>query len=204
MVLAVLGCARPPSSATTEPAGPTRLPILDPAYGSHPEHLDALEIGARLDALELPLADGGNFELANANPAGPVMFVWIGGAEHEALVSWVRALDAALAQLDERGVTLLFVRPLDAEASLRWAVDLGLRSAVAGDPDGELAAHLDLIDPPTTIDFALLIVSIDGQVAYRKLGGRHPELDELLAVIDGEAQGLRCCPGACVGPPCER
>jgi peroxiredoxin len=199
-----LACARIPTTASTEPSGPTRLPILDPAYGHHPEHTDALALGDRLDALELPLADGGTFELANANAAGPVLLVWIGGAEHESLGAWVSTLDQALPQLDDRGATLVFVRPLDAEASLRWAVDLGLRSAVAGDPDGELAAKLDLLDPPTTIDFALVIVAADGTVAYRKLGGRRPELEELLAVLDGDAQGLRCCPGACVGTPCER
>lgn len=204
-LLATLACTRPPTTATTEPAGPTRLPILDPAYGSHPEHGDALMLGTRVDALTLPLADGGSFELADANAAGPVLLVWIGGAEHEVLGNWVRTLDAALPQLDERGATLVFVRPLEAEASLRWAVDLGLRSAVAADPDGELAGLLDLLDPaPTTIDFALVIIGADGLVAYRKLGGRRPELDELLAVLDGEAEGLRCCPGACVGSPCER
>jgi peroxiredoxin len=204
LALAMLACTRPPTTASTEPSGPTRLPILDPAYGSHPDHADALALGDRLDALSLPLADGGTFELANASAAGPVVLVWIGGAEHELLGAWVGALDAALPQLDERGVTLVFVRPLEAEASLRWAVDLGLRSAVAADPDAELAAKLDLLDPPTTIDFALVIVTPDGLVAYRKLGARRPELEELLAVIDGEAAGLRCCPGACVGPPCER
>lgn len=199
-----LACARPPTAATTEPAGPTRLPIRDPAYGHHPDHPDALSLGARLDALSLPLADGGTFELANANAAGPVMLVWIGGAEHETLVTWVRTLDQSLPQFDDRSATLLFIRPLDADASLRWAVELGLRSSVAADPDGELAALLDLLDPPTTLDFALLILSPDGTIAYRKLGGRRPELDELLAVLDGEADGLRCCPGACVGSPCER
>ena len=199
-----LACARPPTRASTEPAGPTRLPILDPAYGTHLEHPDAIALGDRIDALELPLADGGTFELADANAAGPIVFVWIGGAEHEGLSAWVRELDAALPQLDERGVTLLFVRPLEAESSLRWAVDLGLRGAVAGDPESALAARLDLVEPPTIIDFAIVILDGDGLVAYRKLGGRRPDFDELLAVLDGEAEGLRCCPGACVGEPCER
>lgn len=197
----VLACARPPTS--TPPAAPTRLPILDPDYGTHPDHPNALALRTRLDALTLPLADGGSFELADANAAGPVVLAWIGGAEHETLVTWVRTLDAALPQLDERGATLVFVRPLDAEASLRWAVELGLRSAVAADAEAELAAKLDLADPPT-LDFAVVIVGRDGLVAYRKLGGRRPELDELLAVLDGAADRLRCCPGACVGPPCER
>jgi peroxiredoxin len=206
-LLATLACTHPPTTASTEPSGPTRLPILDPEYGSHPEHADALALGTRVDTLSLPLADGGTFELANANAAGAVLLVWIGGAEHEVLGAWVQSLDAALPQLDERGATLIFVRPLDAESSLRWAVDLGLRSAVAADPEAELAAMLDLVKragPPTTLDFALVIIGADGLVAYRKLGGRRPELDELLAVLDGEGEGLRCCPGACVGPPCER
>jgi peroxiredoxin len=203
-LLSTLACTHPPTTASTEPSGPTRLPILDPAYGTHPEHTDALALGTHIDNLSLPLADGGTFELANANAAGPVLLVWIGGAEHEVLGAWVASLDAALPQLDDRGATLLFVRPLDAEGSLRWAVDLGLRSAVAADPEAELAAMLDLLDPPTTLDFALVIIGADGLVAYRKLGGRRPELDELLAVLDGEGEGLRCCPGACVGSACER
>jgi peroxiredoxin len=206
-LIATLACARVPTTASAEPDGPTRLPILDPAYGQHPEHPDAIAVGASLGPLTLPLADGGGFELANANAAGPVLLVWVGGAEHESLVGWVSALDAALPQLDERGATLLFIRPLEAEASLRWAVDLGLRSAVAADPEGELAGLLDLPEaqePSTTLDFALVIVATDGSVAYRKLGGRRPELDELLAVLDGEAASLRCCPAACVGSPCER
>jgi peroxiredoxin len=206
LALALLACARIPTTASTDP-DPTRLPILDPAYGQHPEHADALALGSRLDALSLPLADGDTFELANANAAGPVVLVWIGGAEHESLVTWVRALDQSLPQFDDRGATLLFIRPLDAKASLRWAVELGLRGAVAADPAGELATLLDLDEPDgpaTTIDFAIVILAPDGTVAYRKLGERRPELDELLAVLDGDAQGLRCCPGACVGSPCER
>jgi hypothetical protein len=182
--------------------------ILDPAYGGDPEHPEAIAIGERLAALSLPLADGGSFELEHALRAGPVALVWIGGAEHEGLTAWARSLDAALPDLDARAATLVFVRPVDADAALRWAVDLGLRSAVAGDPEAELAARLDLLDDAGAlagdVDFAALVLAPDGTVAYRKLGGRRPALDELLAVLDGEADGLRCCPGACVGDPCAR
>jgi peroxiredoxin len=199
-------CQRPAPSVAPEP-GPTRLAILDPAYGAHPDHEGAIAPGDRLDALSLPLADGGQFELADAVAAGPVLLVWFGGAEHEGLTSWARALDRELAQLEARAATLVFVRPLEAEAALRWAAEIPLQTTVAGDPDGELAAILDLISTPEapapTLDFAVVVLSRSGTVAYRKLGGRRPELAELLAVLDGEAQALRCCPGACVGEPCE-
>jgi peroxiredoxin len=202
MLAGALACQRLPTSASPD-AGPTRLAILDPAYGAHPDHPEALAPGDRLASLSLPLADGGTFELADARAAGPVVIAWVGGAEHESLSAWVRELDHAIVQLDERGATLVFVRPLGPEAALRWAIDLGLQTTVTGDPDGELGAVFDLGVDATALDFALLVLSEDGRVVYRKLGGRRPELAELLAVLDGEAEALRCCPGACVGAACE-
>lgn len=203
LAISTLACVRPPSGAI-EP-GPTRMAILDPAYGAHPDHPHALMLDQRVEALALPLADGGEFVLDDARRAGPVVLAWIGGAEHESLTAWVRQLDAGLRELDARAATLVFVRPLAVEPSLRWAEELGLRAAVAADPVGAFAVQLDLVGPdrpPPTIDFAVLIVDGDGEVAYRKLGGRRPEIDELLAVLDGEADNLRCCPGACVGAAC--
>ena len=200
-----LACQRPPTSAAPEP-GPTRLAILDPDYGAHPAHAHALAPGDHVDALSLPLADGGSFELSNAVAAGPVLLVWLGGAEHEGTTSWARGLDRELAQLEARGATLVFVRPLEAAAALRWADDIPLQTTVAGDPNSDLAALLDLISTPESpapeLDFAVIILTPASGVAYRKLGGRRPELAELLAVLDGEAQTLRCCPGVCVGAPC--
>ncbi|PRP95674.1 AhpC/TSA family protein [Enhygromyxa salina] len=207
-LLLVLGqaCQRPPTVATVEP-GPTRLPILTPEYGAHPDHPAALGPGDRLAALSLPLADGGQFELANARGAGPVILAWIGGAEHEALTTWARSLDRGLAELDGRGATLVFVRPLGAEAALRWAVEVGLQTSVAGDPEAELLGALELVGADEAVepelDFAVVVIGPDGAVAYRKFGGRRPELDELLAVLDGAAENLRCCPDVCVGEPCE-
>ena len=197
-----LACAGPP--ATTEAPGPRRLPILRSEYGAHPDHTEALELGAHLDELRLPLADGGGFELDAARGAGAVILAWIGGAEHEGLTAWLRSLDRGIDALDARGATLVFVRPLPAEAALRWAIDLALQTAVAGDPEGELAARLDAIAEPErpALDFAVVIVDRGGQVVYRKLGGRRPELGELLSVLDGDGETLRCCPGACVGDPC--
>jgi peroxiredoxin len=199
-------CHRPLASAAPDP-GPTRLAILDPNYGADPDHTHAIAPGDTLEALSLPLADGGRFELADAAAAGPVLLVWIGGAEHEGLTSWARGLDRELAQLEARAATLVFVRPLEPEPALRWATEIPLQAAVAGDPDGELAQILDLISAPDqpapALDFAVIVLTPATQVAYRKLGGRRPALAELLAVLDGEAQTLRCCPGACVGEPCE-
>jgi hypothetical protein len=197
-----LACARPPARAEP-PAGPTQLPILDPDYGGAAELPAAIAIGDRLTGLSLALADGGPFEIDPALAAGPVILVWIGGAEHEIVSDWVRALDGELAQLDRRAATLVWVRPLAAEASLRWATELRLRTPVVADPHGELAALLGATPAaPLTLDVAVVIV-IDGIVGYRKLGGRRPELAELLAVLDGEAERLRCCPEPCAGEPCQ-
>lgn len=205
LAIMMLACQRPASRASVEPRS-TREPILHGSYGAHPSHPHAIAIGAWLDTLSLPLADGGDFEFAQARGAGPVVFVWIGGAESESLTAWARGLDHSVAALDSRGVTLVFVRPLGLESSLDWASDLGLQSPVATDPLAAFAKLLDLVSEdqrPPSIDFAVLIVEDDGRVAYRKLGGRRPALDELLAVLDHDADDLRCCPAACVGPPCE-
>jgi hypothetical protein len=154
--LAALACVRPPAIAEL-PRGPTRLPILASEYGGSTEHPTAIQPGARMDTLALPLADGGTFELADALVAGPVVLIWIGGAEHEALTRWIVALDRSLAQL-------------------------------------ELSA--------APLEFAVMIVA-EQTLVYRKLGARRPQLDELLAVLDGAAEQLRCCPDACEGAPCQ-
>ena len=208
LVLWAVACRHEPAELDSSPPGPERVAIVDPEYGAHPDYPDALSIGEQLDTLELPLADGGRFELARARAAGPVILVWIGAAEHESLITWLRGLDAALAKLDARGATLVFVRDLEPESALRWAIELSLQTVVAVDPEGVLASHLDLIAEPgdavPALDFALVILDSAGVVRYRKLGARRPQLDELLHVLDGEAGELRCCPAACVGDPCER
>ncbi|MFO7567935.1 MAG: redoxin domain-containing protein [Enhygromyxa sp.] len=197
-----MACARPPTRAST-PAGPTRLAILDPDYGASLEHPAAIRPGARLEALALPLADGGNFELAATQAAGPVVLLWIGGAEHEPLTTWIGDLDHALAQLEQRAATLVLVRPLDPDAALRWATELRLQTPVAADPEGQLARLLDADgEDRAPLEFAVLIVA-EQTLVYRKLGGRRPQLAELLAVLDGEAEGLRCCPEDCRGAPCQ-
>jgi peroxiredoxin len=206
LALSTLACRHPASQPALEP-GPTRLPILADAYGQADAHPGAISIGERLEALQLPLADGGELELQQLRGAGPVVFAWVGGAEHDSLTGWVHALDRSFAAFDERGATLVFVRPLEREPTLRWATELGLQSPVAADAAAAFARVLDLLAddrPAARIDFAVLIVEPDGRVAYRKLGGRRPELTELLAVLDHTAESLRCCPGACVGEPCER
>jgi peroxiredoxin len=197
--LLTVACVRPPSLEEI-PRGPLRLPILSAEYGGSVEHPAAMSPGDRLQTLELPLADGGSFDLADALVAGPVVLIWIGGAEHEALTRWISALDRSLAQLEQRSTTLAFVRPLEPDAALRWATELRLQTPVAGDPDDQLARLLDQDANP--LELAVLIV-IDGTIAYRKLGDRPPQLDELLAVIDGTAEQLRCCPAECEGPPCQ-
>lgn len=193
-----LACVGPPVH-TERPEPATRLPILDPDYGGSRDHPEAIRLGARLDALTLPLADGGAFELADALAAGPVVLCWIGGAEHQSLIGWLRELDRSVAALEQRGATLVLVRPLEPDAALRWAIELQLQTPVAGDPNGDLARLLDADAAP--LELAVLIVA-DRELGYRKLGGRPPELDELLAVLDGEADNLRCCPDACEGAPC--
>jgi hypothetical protein len=95
---------------------------------------------------------------------------------------------------------LAFVRPLEPEAALRWATELRLQTPVVGDPQGQLGRLLDADAAP--LEFAVLLVA-DGKLVYRKLGGRRPQLEELLAVLDGDAESLRCCPSACGHPPCQ-
>jgi peroxiredoxin len=198
VVLAVLGCIRPPAAEV--PGAPTRLPILEPDYGASAEHPAAIRPGDRVAMLELPLADGGTLALADALAAGPVVLIWIGGAEHESLIDWIHELDGSLAQLEQRSATLAFVRPIEPGAALGWATELRLQTPVVSDPEGQLGRMLDIDAAP--LEFAVLLVA-DGQLVYRKLGGRRPQLAELLAVLDGEAERLRCCPTACAEPACE-
>ncbi len=222
-----------PVHATSEaaPVEP-RIGVLDPAYGASAEHGKALAPGEPLlldgpshrsagedgpshrsvgedgpshrSAGEdgLPLAEGGWFAFDEALGAGPVVLVWIGGAEHVALIEWVQALDRSLAQFDARGAALVLVRPLGYERAAAFARELGLRALVSADAEGELVRALRLGDAP--LDFAVVVVEQSGTVVYRKLGGRPPQLDELLAVLDGQADALRCCPSTCGEPACER
>lgn len=201
----MLACVRPQSSVE-QPEGPWRVPITTPDYGAHPSHPDALEIGEVLALGPLPLADGGELKLEEALAAGPVVLVWVGGAEHEELSAWVQRLDGALPELDAMGVSLVFVRPSVPESALRWAVQLRLRSAVACDLDGELAEQLDVLRAPEQgerrADFVVLVLEGEGELGYRKLGGRRPEVEELGAVLEGGAQELMCCPEVCGDEPC--
>lgn len=194
--LAMLGCIRPPAQLEGPAEQPMRLPILAPEYGASAEHPGRFELGDRLETLTLPLADAGSFAIDDAQVAGPVLLIWIGGAEHESLTAWIRTLDHSLAPLEQRGATLVFVRPLEPEAALRWATELRLQTPVASDP----ADQLGLSAAP--LEFTVIIVE-RGTIVYRKLGGRRPALDELLAVLDGAAASLRCCPRECADP-CER
>ena len=181
-----------------------RLSITAPEYGAHASHPDALGLGERLELGPLLLADGGELKLEEALAAGPVVLVWIGGAEHEELSAWALRLDAALPEFDARRASLVFVRPSVPESALCWAVQLRLRSAVACDLDGELAGQLDVLRVPEAgqvrADFVVLVLEGEGQLGYRKIGGRRPELEELRAVLEG--QELACCPGECTGEPC--
>jgi hypothetical protein len=186
----MLGCVRPPTQAEV-PEDPTRLAILDAEYGASGDHPGAIRPGDRVEPLE---------GLAEAFAAGPVVLIWIGGAEHESLIAWIRELDGSLAQLEQRGATLAFVRPLDPEAALRWATELRLQTPVVSDAQGQLGRLLDADAAP--LEFAVLLVA-DRKLVYRKLGGRRPQLEELLAVLDGEGERLRCCPSACGDPPCK-
>jgi len=199
-----LACGRPPSAAPEE-TGPVRVAVTSEAYGAHPELPDALALGEAVELEPLPLADGGELELANVLGVGPAILVWVGGAEHAELSAWVEALDAALAAFDSRASTLIFVRPLGPETALDWAIELGLQATVVADPWELLAPRLGMDSyDDAAIDFAVLVIDPEGRLRYRKLGVRRPGLEELGAVVDGFGEGLRCCPGACVGEPCIR
>jgi len=195
-----------------------RLPILSPAYGGHPDFPDALAPGDPVpDTAAAPLrwdtADLGVLALADLRGAGPVVLVSVGGAEHALLTEWAGQLAHALPEFEARGANLVFVRPLDPAGALRWASELHIQAAVVGDSEGTLHAAMGLVsddpdDPAESaesagIGFAVWIVDSSGLLRYRKLDGRRPELDELLTVLDGQAETRRCCPGTCVGAPCE-
>lgn len=200
----LLGAAACRVAAPVEPPPPddARRPILSAEYGSHVAHPEALGPGEALAQAELELAEGGRFVLDDAAAVGPVILVWIGGAEGQALTAWVRELAAALAEFDARGVTLAFVRPLEPEAALRWAAQLGLQVPVLADFEGALWERLGLEAAQGVLDQALIVVD-DGVITYRKYGGRRPELAELLAVVDGRGAELRCCAETgCADPPC--
>jgi len=174
-----LGCVHRPPASDGGSRPPSAAPEDDAGYP------DAIGVGDRLGVLTLPLADGGRFELGAALAAGPVVLIWIGGAEHAALTTWLGALDRSLAELEQRAATLVFVRPLAAEAALRWAVELRIQTAVAGDPHGALAAWLGEVDATraSPLEFAIWIAQGD-TLRYRQIGGARPAPGELLAVLD--------------------
>lgn len=193
----VLACVRtgvPSEAPNSVAAAPDpRIDIGSPAYGASLARPDAITPGESLE-----LAAIGELSLHEPRSAGPLVIVWIGGAEHAELGAWLQRLAEGIAELDARAATLVVVRPLPLDRAEAFAVALQLPFVVAADEQGMLAAAARWGEP--TPDWALLIER-EGELAYRKLEGRLPELDELLAAIDGRA--LRCCPNACE-PACTR
>ena len=111
----------------------------------------------------------------------------------------IGVLDGHLGELEASGAGLVFARPLGADAALRWAGELHLQSPVIADEARALPTALGVGEP----DFAVWVLD-GGVLRYRKIGGRRPQLDELLAVVEdrAESEGWRCCPAACTGEPC--
>lgn len=201
VVLVVLaGCRSQTVSPTDPPTSPRRLSVSGVEYGAHPDFPDALGPGDALDgSVAWSTADGPSVRLADLRLGGPVVVVYLGGAEHEFVTQWATRLSESLRDIEARGASLVFVRPIDAQGALRWAIDLRVQAVVVGDPDGAWLRAMGL--PDATLVAAVWIVDRDGRLRYRKLADRRPEVDELLGVLDGVA--LRCCPAVCVDEACE-
>lgn len=194
-----LACMRAsPEPPREQPIDP-RVDVRSDAYGATPSQPDALGLGERLelDALGREASEAGGVSLVELRGAGPLVIAWLGGAEHAELIAWLRSLVAGLPELDARAASLVVVRPLPRERSEAFAAELGLQAVVVSDESGELARAAGWSATPPT--WGLLIVAPDATLVYRKLGGRPPELDELLAVLDDRP--LRCCIDTCA-PPC--
>jgi hypothetical protein len=199
VVVGTLACARAsvPSSAPreplreAEPAIDLHVDITSPAYGGAAAQPDAIVPGERLE-----LATIGALSLHELRGAGPLVLVWIGGAEHAELVAWLQGLAAQVTELDARAITLVVVRPLPQDRAEAFAMALRLPFVVAADEAGALADAARWSSSPTWA----VLVEREGTLVYRKLDARLPALDELLAASEGRA--LRCCPGACE-PVCE-
>lgn len=198
VVVGTLACARAsvPSEAPreasheAEPVIDPHVDIASPAYGAAAAQPDAIAPGERLE-----LATIGALSLHELRGAGPLVLVWIGGAEHAELVAWLQGLAAQVSELDARAITLVVVRPLPQDRAEAFARALRLPFVVAADETGALAAAARWSSPTWAV-----LVEREGTLVYRKLDARLPTLDELLAASEGRA--LRCCPGACE-PVCE-
>jgi hypothetical protein len=198
LVLLGLGLACVRASVPSEAAGPSEVAPSDPRvdvsradYGASPAQPDALAPGEQLE-----LAAIGGLSLPELRSAGPLVLVWVGGAEHAELGAWLQRLGARVAELDARAITLVVVRPLPQDRADAFAAALRLPFVVAADETGSLAAAARWSSPPPWA----VLVERGGTLVYRKLDARLPELDELLAASEGWP--LRCCPAACE-PACE-
>lgn len=191
----VLACVRAsvPNEAPREASvvEEPRIDIASPAYGAASAQPDALAPGERLE-----LATIGALSLPELRSAGPLVLVWIGGAEHAELAAWLQRIAAQVAELDARAITLVVVRPLPQDRADAFAAALRLPFVVAADETGTLAAAARWSSPPPWA----VLVEREGTLVYRKLDARLPELPELLAASEGRP--LRCCADACE-PACE-
>ncbi len=194
-LVGVLACVRADQAGLGEPADSTdpRVSVFDARYGAEPSQPGLLALGDRLELDRLVLADGNRLALAEARAIGPLVLLWLGGAEHADLIAWVGELASALPELESRAATLVIVRPLPIARAEAFAAALGLQAVVAADEHGALGRAFGLVEPLP--DWAVWVVDRDSRLRYRKLGGRRPELAELLAVVEGRP--LRCCIDEC-------
>ncbi|MFV8753583.1 redoxin domain-containing protein [Nannocystaceae bacterium ST9] len=193
LFVGVAGCVRADQTSLQPVAIDPRVAIDEPSYGGDPSQPALLALGDRLELDHLPAGEGQTISLTEARAIGPVVLVWLGGAEHAGLIEWVRELASALPELEARGATLVIVRPLPPDRADAFAADLDLQAVVAADEHGELAMALGWVEPLP--EWALLVVDRQSTLRYRKLAGRRPGLDELLAAIEGRAP--RCCVDEC-------
>ncbi|WP_157596188.1 redoxin domain-containing protein [Plesiocystis pacifica] len=192
----VLGCApKAVDSGSEEPtrAQPAELaeveasPCPDPSVD--PRFPDALGPGDSLTeaapGLELPTADG-DLRVEELLGAGPVVLIWLGGAEHRKVIAWLEATLAALPELERRGANVLVARPLAVAGALRWAESAGVQVPVVGDTSGHLRAALGLRgEARDPVERGVWVLGPSGRVLARGLDEGTPTLEALLAVLDG-------------------
>ena len=83
-------------------------------------------------ALKVPLAGGGQFDLAAEKPQNFTMVVFYRGLHCPICKTYLRDLDSKLAEFDKRGVTVVAISSDDAERGAKTKQDWGLNTLRLG------------------------------------------------------------------------
>ncbi len=162
-----------------------------PASATH-----AVIPGAPAPVLDLPLAGGGRFRLADQTPGRFTMVVFNRGLHCPVCQAQLRELDRRLDELTERGIEVISASAESEERALRMRDEWGVgRIALAHDLDEEGMRAWGLFvsrgigddEPRLFNEPGLFLVRPGGDVYYESIlsmpVGR-PRLDDLLGGID--------------------